>query len=108
MIAIQLDINTLRREGTEVARYRVSSGQRVVICRRAAGGAEVLDVPAEADGRCYQVDSGYREARELLAFVKDYLAQAARFDACPMSREVLGALLCDTDGDLYAVMQEAL
>jgi hypothetical protein len=108
MTEVQLDIDALRREGTEVARYRVSGGERIVIGRRAADGAEILDVPGEAQGRCYHVDGGYREAAALIALVEDYLDQAARFDACPMSREALGALLYDEDEDLYAVMLEAL
>ena len=107
-VQLDIDVDALRREGTEVARYRVSGGERIVIGRRAADGAEILDVPGEGQGRCYLVDSGYREAAGLAAFVKDYLDQAARFDACPMSRAALGALLCDGDEDLFAVMLEAL
>ncbi len=108
MTEVQLDIDALKYEGTEVARYRVSAGERIVIGRRAAGGAEIVDVPGGAEGRCYHVDHGYREAAGLAAFVKDYLEQAARLDACPMSREAIGALLGDGDEDLYAVMLEAL
>jgi hypothetical protein len=108
MTEVQLDIDALKREGTEVARYRISAGERIVVGRRAPGGAEIVDVPVSGEGRAYHVDRGYREAVALTAFVKDYLAQAARFDACPMSGEAIGALLGKGDDDLYTVMLEAM
>ncbi|MGA8745447.1 MAG: hypothetical protein WB507_06260 [Solirubrobacterales bacterium] len=108
MTEVQLDLDALKREGTEVARYRVSSGERIVVGRRGPDGAEIVDVPAAGVGRAFHVDRGYREALALSAFVKDYLAQAARLDACPMSREAIGALLNQGDEDLYGVLLEAL
>lgn len=34
MTKAQLDIDALNREGTEIARYRISAGERLVIGRR--------------------------------------------------------------------------
>jgi hypothetical protein len=50
---VQLDIDSLKREGTEIARYRISAGERLVIGRRASGGAELLDTPASGQGPAY-------------------------------------------------------
>jgi hypothetical protein len=102
-------MDSIKREGTEIARYRVSAGERVLIGRRAPRGAEIVDVPTAAGGRYYHVDHGYRDAGVLAAFVKDYLEQAKRFDACPMSREAIGSLLHSSDEDeLVAVMLDAV
>ena len=108
MTDVQLDINALQRSGTEIARYRVSAGEPVVIGHRADDGAEIVDVPANGSGPSYMVDRGYHDGAGLQAFVKDYLGQAARLDCCPMDGEVLEELLADTDGevvdDLVAAM----
>ena len=107
--AQQQDIESIKREGTEIARYRVSAGERALIGRRAPGGAEIIDVPTATGGRYYRVDHGYRDAGVLAAFVKDYLEQARRFDACPMSREAIGTLLHSSEDDeLVAVMLDAV
>ena len=44
---VQLDIDSLKREGTEVARYRMSAGERIVIGRRGSRRRRDLDMPGE-------------------------------------------------------------
>ncbi|HWW66505.1 MAG TPA: hypothetical protein VNY83_00845, partial [Solirubrobacterales bacterium] len=101
MTEVQLDIDSLKREGTEVARYRISSGRRLVIGRRGAGrgGAELLDVPANGIGRAYHVDRGWHDGGVMEAFVRDYVEQAKSLDQCPMSAAAIGVLVDSTESD---------
>jgi hypothetical protein len=89
------DINAIDAGGTELARYRVSAGERVLMgWRRGAGiGIEVTDRPIEGRARGYVVDHGFRCLEQLTAFVEDYLAQAERFNSCPMGGEALVGIL---------------
>ncbi len=108
MTEVRLDIDALRHEGTEIARYRVAAGQRLLMGRRASGGAEIVDLPASGKGRAYYVDRGYTDGALLVAFVNDYLKQAARLDACPMSREAIGTMLRHSEEDeLVSMMLDA-
>ena len=111
MTEAQLDIDTLKREGTEVARYQVSSGRRALIGRRGRGGrgaAELLDVPLGGVGSAYHVDRGWHDGGVMEAFVRDYLEQAEALDQCPMSREAIGVVVdsseIDEVSDLLAAM----
>lgn len=87
MTEVQLDIDTLKREGTEIARYRISAGERVVIGRRASGGAELLDTPASGQGLAYYVDRGWQDSVVMEAFIRDYLKKAELLDEFRGDRE---------------------
>jgi hypothetical protein len=99
MTEVQLDIDTLKREGTEVARYRVSSGRRALIGRYGRGAAELIDVPLASAGSAYHVDRGWHDARVMEAFVRDYLEQAEALDRCPMSAAAIGFVVDSTESD---------
>lgn len=97
MSAEQFDIESIGAGGAELARYRVSAGERVLMAWRRPGGVEVSDRPVEGSARGYLVDRGFRCAEQLTAFLRDYVAQATRFDACPMSGEAIGAMLAGSE-----------
>ena len=100
MSTARLDINRLAAGDTEVARYRLSLEERVLIGRSAPGGTEILDLPVSGGGRSYRVDGGFHDDGVLAAFIEDYLRQAERLDCCPMGAEAIGAILGDTDPEL--------
>ncbi len=96
-------INAIGPEGAELARYRVSAGERVLMGWRRGSGVEVSDRPLElSHGGGYLVDRGFRCFEQLSAFVNDYLAQAARLDAPPMSGQSIASLLEQTEGEALA------
>jgi hypothetical protein len=67
----------------ELARYRISAGERVLKGQRVMGVVRVTDVPADGHGRRYLVERELISKAELDAIVADYLRQAARWDAVP-------------------------
>jgi hypothetical protein len=78
-------------ERTELARYGVSSGERVLYGQRINGGVRITDRPAEGEGRSYLVEreleqDGYSALKALVA---DYIEQAHRLDAIPMASSVV-------------------
>jgi hypothetical protein len=82
-------------ERTELARYRVSSGERVLHGQRIAGCVRITDRPAAGGGRAYLVErelerDGYGA---LKALVTDYLEQARELDTIPMASSSLGSQL---------------
>ena len=79
--------------GTELASYRVSSGERLLVCAAGKGGLEILDVDADFLGPSYRVDRALEDESALWAVVDDYLAQAKRLDAPPMSSAALRTLM---------------
>jgi len=97
MTQAQLDIDVIDRCGTELMRYRVSEGERSLIGRRRADGAEIYDAPASGEGPSYRVDGGYQDGVTMQAFVEDYVAQALRMDCCPMAPEAIEAILAETE-----------
>jgi hypothetical protein len=96
----QEQIDRIASEGVELARYRVSSERRRLVGRRGPGGIEVTDHPVSEAGRTYWVDRGFRELSQLRAFVSDYLDQAERLDACPMSGQGVSAMLRASEAEL--------
>lgn len=70
---------------TELARYRIPEGERVVYGQRVDGIVRVTDRPSGDGGRSYLVEGGLETKGELDALVTDYLATAAKLDAVPMS-----------------------
>lgn len=72
--------------GAELARYTVSTGERVLYQQSVAGDVQVVDVPAHGAGHCYLVE---RELEQdgpgaVEALVADYLNQTRRLGAIPM------------------------
>jgi hypothetical protein len=108
MTEVQLDIDALGREGTEVARYRVSAGERLVIGRCGCRGAELLDVPASGEGPAYHVDHGWIDGAVLEAFLRDYLAQAECLDRCPMSAAAIGIVVDSSESEEVADLLAAM
>jgi hypothetical protein len=108
MTEVQLDIDALRREGTEVARYRITSGERLVIGRRGRGGAELLDAPASGEGAAYHVDRAWQDGALMEAFIRDYVEQAECLDRCPMSGAAIGIVLDSTRSEEIADLLEAM
>jgi hypothetical protein len=103
MHAARDHIDAIGPEGAELARYRVSSGERVLMGWRHGSGVEVSDRPLDLScDRGYLVDRGFRCFEQLAAFVNDYLAQAARLDAPPMSGQSIASMLAQTEGEALA------
>jgi hypothetical protein len=70
---------------TELARYRVAEGERVVCGQRVDGIVRVTDRPVAQGGRAYLIERGIESKTELDALVADYLAQAKRLDMPPLA-----------------------
>jgi hypothetical protein len=78
-------------ERTELARYRVSGGQRVLYGQHIDGCLRITDRPASGGGRSYLVERALeRDSYQALkALVTDYIAQARQLDAVPMVMSLL-------------------
>ena len=81
-------------ERVELARYQISTGERVLYGQRIAGVVRVTDVPG-AGGRAFLVE---RELEEdgygaLQALVSDYIEQAGELDDVPMASSILANYL---------------
>ena len=70
---------------TELARYTVADGERVVYGQRVDGVVRVTDRPAAPGGRAYLVERGLQTKDELDALVRDYVAEAERTGAPPLA-----------------------
>lgn len=107
MSATRIDFEAIDAEGAELARYRVTAGERVLMAWGRPGGIEVSDVPVDPGSRGYLVDRGFRCAEQLTAFLGDYLRQARSLDACPMGGAEVGAMLAETEmGELSPLLGE--
>lgn len=73
----------------ELARYSVSSGDRVIYGQRVFGVVRVSDVSRLPGGRAYLVERGLEQGANanaaLQALVADYLQQASLLDEVPMA-----------------------
>jgi len=70
-------------EPVELARYTVSSGERVIRGQRVLGVVRLVDDPACGEGRHYVIERELTVMAELEAIVEDYLDQAARYGVIP-------------------------
>ena len=70
---------------TELARYTVAEGERVLYGQRVEGVVRVTDRPASPGGRAYLVERGLQTKGELDALVSDYVAEAQRTNAPPLA-----------------------
>lgn len=102
MSAERIEIEAIGAAGAELARYRVSSGERVLMGWRHASGVEVTDRPLEGRHSAFVVDRGFRSPEQLTAFIGEYVEHATRVDACPMSGQVIGTMLACTEHEALA------
>jgi hypothetical protein len=77
----------------ELARYRISSGERLICGQRVDGLVRLVDIPVSQHGRRYLIERGLTSMRELEAIVTDYVQQAARWDAIPAETVCLDHLV---------------
>jgi hypothetical protein len=70
-------------ERVELARYTISTGERVVYGQRVLGVVRVVDHPADGHGRRYIIERELTVMAELEAIVADYLQQASAWDVIP-------------------------
>lgn len=70
---------------TELARYTVADGERILYGQRIDGIVRVTDRPAGTRGRAYVVERGLETKGELDALILDYLEQAAKLDSRPVA-----------------------
>ena len=86
-------VTEIRRNGnpvgerTELARYTVSAGQRILYAQRVNGVVRVTDVPARGRGRAYLVERELEQdgSGALQALVLDYVQQAELLADVPMT-----------------------
>jgi hypothetical protein len=78
-----------RRTGTrtELARYTVAAGERILYAQRVDGVVRVTDNPASGQGRAYLVERKLEldGNAALWALVGDYIVQAQCLNAIPMA-----------------------
>jgi hypothetical protein len=88
-------------ERTELARYTVTGGERVMYGQRVDGCVRVIDRPVSGAGRSYvverELDLDGRPA--LTALVADYLEQARELDEVPMASDAVRQLLAQAGPD---------
>ena len=99
----QHDIEVIGAEATEIARYRLSTGERVVMGREELEGFEVSDCPASGEGAVYLIDRGFGCFEQVRTFVADYVRQAERLDQPLVSPEGVAAVSADTDELMLAL-----
>ena len=78
-------------ERTELARYRVSAGERVIYGQRINGCVRITDCPASGEGRSFLIERELERdgLSALKALVVDYAEQARRLDDVPMASSVV-------------------
>lgn len=76
---------------TELGRYRISAGERVLYGQRINGRVRLTDRPADGSGRSYLVESGLEAdgLQALETLVAHYIEQAGELDRVPMSTSAL-------------------
>jgi hypothetical protein len=65
---------------SELGRYTISSGERIVYGQRVDGVVRVIDRPASGAGRSYLIERGLTSKAELDGLVADYLDVSSRRD----------------------------
>jgi hypothetical protein len=82
-------------ERIELARYAVSSGERVLYGQRVDGVLCVTDAPVTGHRGAFLVERGLERDGDaaLSALIADYLDQARRLDQIPMGESVLARYL---------------
>jgi hypothetical protein len=72
-----------KNERVELARYTISTGERIIYGQRVLGVVRLVDHPADGHGRRYIIERELTVMAELDAIVADYLQQASNWDAIP-------------------------
>jgi hypothetical protein len=70
-------------ERVELARYTLSSGERVIRGQRIRGVVRLVDDPVEGLGRHYVIERELTSRAEMDAIVADYLQQAQEWGVIP-------------------------
>lgn len=70
-------------EAVELARYTVSSGERVIRGQRVLGVVRLVDDPICGEGRHYVIERELTVMAELDAILADYLEQARIWNVVP-------------------------
>jgi hypothetical protein len=72
---------------TELGRYTVPTGERILYGQRVDGVVRITDNPARGRGRAYLVERGLEQDGNsaLKALVADYLREADRLQEIPMA-----------------------
>jgi hypothetical protein len=70
---------------TELARYTVAEGERILYGQRIDAIVRVIDRPARKGGRAYLVERELETKSELDALIADYLQQATKLDSPPLA-----------------------
>jgi hypothetical protein len=80
---------------TELARYRVSGGERVLHGQQISGRVRVTDRPASGTGRSYVVEPELEPDGNsaLTALLVDYIERSREFDEVPMASAAIRQLL---------------
>ena len=75
----------------ELARYTVSSGERILYGQRINGVVRVTDRPSGRRGRSYLIERGLERDgyAALKALTADYITQAELLDAVPMATSLV-------------------
>jgi hypothetical protein len=88
-------VGSCRRTGerVELARYSVAGRERVLFGQRVEGVVRLTDVPV-GPGRAYLVERGLEQEgananAALQALIADYLREARRLDAVPMTERLV-------------------
>ena len=78
-------------ERTELARYRVSAGERVIYGQRINGCVRITDCPSSGGGRSFLIERELERdgLSALKALVVDYAEQARRLDDVPMASSIV-------------------
>jgi len=76
---------------TELARYTVTEGERILYGQRIDGIVRITDRPAGQGGRAYLIERGLNTKSELDALIADYLHQATKLDSPPLAISPLQA-----------------
>jgi hypothetical protein len=76
---------------TELERYSVSDGERILYGQRINGSVRITDRPASGAGRAYLVERALEKDgySALIALVADYTSQARELDAIPMASSIV-------------------
>jgi len=76
---------------TELARYSVSAGERVIYGQRINGCVRITDCPASAGGRSFLIERELERdgLSALKALVVDYAEQARRLNEVPMASSIV-------------------
>lgn len=79
----------------ELARYALSTSERVLYGERSGGEIMLTDAPAWGDGRTYLIERALEleDHGALDALIADYLAQARELDEVPMASAAVAQLV---------------